>query len=163
MTFKRERAAPAGLPSRHRGLLRDGIAWASEFIQDRFRREQNQQIRDLLTFLGHRFIVPATLFRPILKAIAGKNVSRLKLQGSRQQLFPLISSRKRVSLVHRLAGKAHMSRPPGGVPGIICRNRNCRVMCAPQGSGGEHRVKWHPGANIGWGVSNSGAAHLGLS
>jgi hypothetical protein len=124
---------PAGLPSRHRVLLKDGIAWTWESVQDRFRREQNQQLRDLLRFVSYGFIVQETLFRPILRAIVGKNESRLNLQGSPPQLFPLISSRKRVGLVHRLAGKAHMGHAPGGVPGIICGNQTAASPLLPKG------------------------------
>ena len=100
---------PAGLPRRHRVRLKDGIAWAWESVGNRFRHTSNQQLREILTFVGYGFIVQETLFRPILRALVGKNESRLNLQGSRPQLFPLISSRKRVGLVHRLAGKAHIS------------------------------------------------------
>ncbi len=107
MIFKPGRAVPARLTSKHRALVKDGIAWAWETVRDRFRREQNQQFSDLLSLVGYGFIVPETLFR--LRAIVGTNESRLNLQGSRPQLLPLISSRKREGLVHRLAGKAHMS------------------------------------------------------
>jgi hypothetical protein len=30
---------------------------------------------------------------------------------------------------------------------------NCRVTCTPQGSGGEHRVRWHAWGNIDQGVT----------
>jgi hypothetical protein len=40
---------------------------------------------------------------------------------------------------------------------------NCDVACTPRGSGGEHRVRWHPRGDIDWGVSDSRAAHLGPS
>ena len=107
MIFKRGKAVPAKLTSRHRARLKDGIAWAWESVGDRFRRERNQQSRGLLTFVGYGFIVQETLFR--LRAIVGTNESRLNLQGSRPQLLLLISSRKRVGRVHRFGGKARTS------------------------------------------------------
>jgi hypothetical protein len=48
----------------------------------------------------------------------------------------------RVGLVHRLAGKAHMCHPRGGVPGIICGNQTAASHVLPKrrvgraGSGG---------------------------